>query len=201
MPSVDLKFPVIGKRIPSDHGYLLYSAISKLLPEVHDLEDASIRGISGIPDRFRNLTLGPASSLNIRIDHNHIPLFLKLAGKELRIADDTIRLKVPVTRLLKPRSVLYSRLVTIKGFLNPMDFLDAVKRQLKAMGIEKDSILFSTGSSVNPVRKTLRIHDKEVVGFPIVIPNLEPEESILIQTKGIGGRRKMGCGCFVGIRI
>ncbi len=58
MTSVDLKFPVIGKKIPSDHGYLLYSAISKLLPEVHKLEDISIRGISGIPDRYRGLNLG-----------------------------------------------------------------------------------------------------------------------------------------------
>lgn len=201
MTIVDLKFPVIGKKIPSDHGYLLYSAISNLLPEVHNLEDISIRGISGVPDRSRGLNLGPASALNIRIDHSHIPVFLKLAGKELKIGDDKVRLKIPITRLLKPRSVLYSRLVTIKGFLNPMDFLDAVRRQLKAMGIEKETLLFSTGSSVNPVRKTLRIHDKEIVGFPLVIPNLEPEESILIQTKGIGGRRKMGCGCFVGIQI
>jgi hypothetical protein len=33
---VDLMFPVIGPRLPTDHGYLLYSAISRLSPCVHD---------------------------------------------------------------------------------------------------------------------------------------------------------------------
>ena len=32
MFAVDLLFPVIGKRLPTDHAYPLYSAVSGLLP-------------------------------------------------------------------------------------------------------------------------------------------------------------------------
>jgi hypothetical protein len=33
---VDLLFPVVGPRLPTDHGYLLYSAMSRVLPCLHD---------------------------------------------------------------------------------------------------------------------------------------------------------------------
>ncbi|HMZ67064.1 MAG TPA: type I-MYXAN CRISPR-associated protein Cas6/Cmx6, partial [Leptospiraceae bacterium] len=51
------------------------------------------------------------------------------------------------------------------------------------------------------IRKTSRIHGKEIVGYPVLLTNLDPDESIKIQINGIGGRRKMGCGNFVGIRV
>jgi hypothetical protein len=35
MPKVDLCFPVLGGQIPADHGYLLYSAVSRMLPDAH----------------------------------------------------------------------------------------------------------------------------------------------------------------------
>ena len=49
-------------------------------------------------------------------------------------------------------------------------------------------------------RKTFRIHDKQIVGYNLLVSELTAEESIVLQEKGIGGRRKMGCGVFVGIR-
>ncbi len=36
MPYVDLAFRLTGSKIPVDHGYALYSAISRLLPESHE---------------------------------------------------------------------------------------------------------------------------------------------------------------------
>ena len=35
MPYVDLAFRMTGTKVPVDHGYALYSAISRLLPEIH----------------------------------------------------------------------------------------------------------------------------------------------------------------------
>jgi CRISPR-associated protein Cas6 len=48
-----------------------------------------------------------------------------------------------------------------------------------------------------PVRRVLRIKNKRIVGFPLTIPNLTAEESLLVQERGIGSRRRMGCGLFV----
>ena len=38
-PWVDLAFRVLGERVPIDHGYALYAALSKTLPALHgDIE-------------------------------------------------------------------------------------------------------------------------------------------------------------------
>lgn len=35
MPYVDLAFRLTGSKVPVDHGYALYSVISRILPEIH----------------------------------------------------------------------------------------------------------------------------------------------------------------------
>jgi CRISPR-associated protein Cas6 len=45
-------------------------------------------------------------------------------------------------------------------------------------------------------RRTLRIKDKEVVGYEVLVEALTAEESLNLQEHGLGGRRHMGCGIF-----
>jgi len=47
------------------------------------------------------------------------------------------------------------------------------------------------------VRRTVRIHDREVVGFALRVQDLTAEESLHLQEHGLGGRRLFGCGIFV----
>ncbi len=199
---IELKFPVFGKIIPSDHGYLLYSAISRIIPEVHSSDNVVICGISGIPDRQRDLHLNPTSKLRIRLGHSLIPHLIKLAGKKVNLGEYQISFGIPLTSLLKPKPNLYSRLVVIKGKMEEKDFLDSATKQLYELGIDKRPILFrdySYDSIGKVIRKTLRVKDKEIVGFPIVVAGLSGEESLILQEKGLGGRKKMGCGSFVGM--
>jgi CRISPR-associated protein Cas6 len=62
---------------------------------------------------------------------------------------------------------------------------------LTAIGVSIQAIV-SVGK-----RRTIRIHGKEVVGYELIIEGLTADESIAIQTAGLGGRRHMGCGVFV----
>jgi len=39
---INLIFPILGDKIPLDHGYLLYSAISRQFPIIHDLDEFGI---------------------------------------------------------------------------------------------------------------------------------------------------------------
>jgi CRISPR-associated protein Cas6 len=204
MSFIEVKFKAIGKQIPADHGYLLYSALSRFDKKIHEMKDLAIAGISGMPDSSRNLHLNNASKLRIRLDHSDLPNVIKLAGKELQIGSEKIRLGLPVVGMLKPHRHLYSRLVTIKKFQEADEFLEAMVRQLKNqdLQIQQMPMLFqrkSDETSTN-IRKTLRIKDKEIVGFPVLITNLNPDESLRLQQVGLGGRRKMGCGTFVGVR-
>ncbi len=190
MPYVDLAFRLTGGKVPVDHGYALYSAISRLLPEIHGAKNIGVHPIRGTYSGNGELMLRDSSRLVIRLESERIGEFLKLAGKRLDIDSHNFRVGVPEVRILRPRASLYSRLVTIKGFMEPPAFLDAVKRQLEKIGVKAE---IQVGE-----RRTFRVKDKQVVGFEVVALELDAEESLRLQENGLGGRRHMGCGVFVG---
>lgn len=140
------------------------------------------------------MLLAPWSRLTLRIEAERIADVLSLAGKQLTIAGQPLRVGVPQVHALTPAAALRSRLVTIKKFLDPEPFLEAVRRQLDALGVS-EQVQTTLGR-----RRTLRIKDKEVVGFEVVLEGLLAEESLTVQEQGIGGRRHMGCGVFVPIQ-
>jgi CRISPR-associated protein Cas6 len=103
-------------------------------------------------------------------------------------------------------------LVVIKGFTEPDTFLEAARRQIEELGIKGNPVLIDhnneaamgsygvdTGTRSKFLRRTIRIHDKEIVGFALRVDNLQNNESLQLQEKGIGGRRRFGCGLFLPI--
>ena len=40
---VDLAFRLTGSKVPVDHGYALYSAISRVVPEIHEAKSIGLR--------------------------------------------------------------------------------------------------------------------------------------------------------------
>lgn len=209
MFSTDVSFRLTGTTIPADHGYHLYSAVSKVMPEIHDNEEIGIHPINGKIAGNRLMTITDRSRLIIRLPSELIKLVLPLAGKVLSLEKNDIRAGVPQTLALKPVARLHSRLVLIKGFMDPEPFLEAVQRQLDALNIKGKPLLVeqakvvkanedkTTGSHSPYLRRTMRIHDKEVVGFALKVEQLTAEESIRLQEKGLGGRRRFGCGIFI----
>jgi CRISPR-associated protein Cas6 len=49
-------------------------------------------------------------------------------------------------------------------------------------------------------RRIVTIAGKKVVGFALDLSGLAPDASLLLQEKGLGGRRHMGCGLFLPTR-
>jgi len=161
MPIIDLAFRVQGTAIPADHGYLLFQAITKLIPDLHppgqtigEVENVSsssvhivdsevgplwktafVHPINGQLSGDRMLRISPKSRLTLRLDSDRISEILPLAGKTLRLGKDAILVGTPTIYALKPAPRLYSRLVVIRGYTEPAGFLEAAGRQLKALGI------------------------------------------------------------------
>lgn len=217
MPTVDLRFHLVGKSIPADHGYALYSAVSRHVAWVHEPAQnrLGIHPINGAPAGNRQLRLTQASRLTFRLDPENIMRLLPLAGKELDLDGHKLRVGTPKTYALKPAATLRSRLVTIKlkDRLDPASFLAAVRAVLVRQGIKgepgllrrkgRSSLEGKSGSDPDRspfVRRTLRIHDKEVVGYAVIVQSLTADESLKLQDRGIGGRRRYGCGIFVPVR-
>src|SRR5215831_13084569 len=105
MVHVELHFPFTGTTVATDHGYALYGAISRIIPEAHNAEWLAITTLKGIATGDGTLKLDSASALKIRLRQERVPLLLKLAGKRLEMDGHAIRLGAPRIYLLKPAPV------------------------------------------------------------------------------------------------
>lgn len=189
MSTVDLAFRLVGKAVPVDHGYTLYSAVSRVVPEIHGARQIGLHPIRGVYQGDDTLHLAVYSRLIVRLPDEEIKNYLKLAGKRLTLDDHVLTVGVPEVRMLHPVANLRARLVTIKGFQEPNAFLQAVLRQMETLG--------SSGEVILGERRTFRVKEKQIVGFELAVTSLTAEESLSLQEKGLGGRRRMGCGVFV----
>ena len=195
-PCVTVHFPVQGRQLPADHGYALYSAITRQLPDLHGAAWLGIELLSGIPWREGIIVLPTRGAhLRLRIPADHYGYVLPLAGSRLDISGHPIRLGIPSARPLMPAASLYARVVTIKKFTEPEPFLEAARRQLDALGITA-TLELPLDEQGRFRRRILKIKDKAIVGFSIAAHNLSDDDSLLLQSVGIGGRRVMGCGLF-----
>lgn len=159
-PHLNVSFSLQGRQLPADHGYPLYSAISRAgyagvtpAPErgssptvrkgsvsgtgvppvsaLHKTDWLAIELISGFPSGPGLITLPDrGATLRLRIPAEHYRDVLPLAGKRLDIGGHQIRLGLPVARPLEPAPSLYARVVTIKKFTEAEPFIEAVKRKL-----------------------------------------------------------------------
>jgi len=198
---VDLTFKLRGAPIPLDNGYVIYSALSRICPSIHELESIGIHPIAGIPTRNKLLELTAQSRLKIRIHHQQIPLIYPyLAGQAFHIGQNSYQLDIPDYKTLISSESVYSRLVIITGFQEPTNFIEAVQRKLDNKGIQ-GKIELLTRQDGTPQKRQLTINKEgkqyKVRGFGVKISELNPEDSLILQEQGISGKRKMMCGIFV----
>jgi CRISPR-associated protein Cas6 len=225
-PSINVSFSLSGQQLPADHGYLVYSAISRSTSSLHGIDWLAIELISGFPAGRGLIALSSLNSkfgtqnseLRLRIPADHYRDVLPLAGKRLDIGGHQIRLGLPVARPLEPAPSLYARVVTIKKFTEPEPFLEAVKRKLASFGIKgrvelpREAVRTGgEGEQARYRRRIITIHGKSVVGFSVAVHELSDEDSLLLQAgavnvvsandgatqwQSIFSRRAMGCGIF-----
>src|SRR5207245_11145908 len=112
-----VSFSLAGKQLPADHGYLVYSAISRSAPSLHGIDWLAIELISGFPSGRGLIAVSERdATLRLRIPADHYRDVLPLVGKRLYIGGHQIRVGLPVAHPLDPAPSLYARVVTIKKF-------------------------------------------------------------------------------------
>ncbi|MGQ4648916.1 type I-MYXAN CRISPR-associated protein Cas6/Cmx6 [Lyngbya aestuarii] len=200
-PYIDLAFSLRGETLPLDNGYIVYSALSRICPAVHQLDNISIHPIAGIAEPSKQLRLTSRSQLQIRLPVDLIPLLYEsLAGQTFSIGHNQFYLDIPQHNPLYFFPNLYSRLVIIRRFQEPQSFLEAAKRQLERLGI-KGTIALTTRANGQPQCRQLTITNKTgrfaLRGFGLLVTDLSAQDSITLQQHGIGGKHKMMCGVFV----
>lgn len=194
---VDVAFTLNGQSLPLDHGYPLFSALSRVVPALHEQPRWGVHPVMGLRAGPDELALTKQSWLKLRMPVSEVGHVLPLAGQTLDVAGHRVSLSVPRLLPLVPAASLKSRFVTVKKFHGDDTalFVDALRRQLAAidgLGQDQERIEIAVGR-----RRVLRVAEHRVVGFAVQLIGLEPSTSLAIQRAGLGGRRHMGAGVFV----
>ncbi|RJS21362.1 type I-MYXAN CRISPR-associated protein Cas6/Cmx6 [Corallococcus sp. H22C18031201] len=188
MPVMDLVFPARGAHVPLDHGYALFSALAHRLPGLHERRDVGLFNLRGTRPEGASLLVG-RGSLRVRCPTEALSLLLPLTGAALAIGDGEVSLGAPRVFPLSPHASLSARVVTFKYALDDESFRHAVQQGLESLG--------GTATVQIVRRRVVSIAGYLVVGYGLTLSGLSPEQSLRLQTEGLGGRRHMGCGLFL----
>jgi CRISPR-associated protein Cas6 len=107
MRLIEVTFRVLGGALPTDHAYLLYGALSRIVPAFHDpptrVRFCPIRGQYTGNGR---LAMDERSRLRVRLPAEQIATVLPLVGRSLPLGETTLRVGVPQVAALVPAPVL-----------------------------------------------------------------------------------------------
>ncbi|MFM2314963.1 MAG: hypothetical protein RLZZ04_4239 [Cyanobacteriota bacterium] len=199
---VDVIFPLKGRLLPLDNGYLVYSALSRLCPNIHELNGIGIHPIAGKPNRYKQLKLTNQSKLKIRIALEQIPsIYQFLVDQTFKIGESQFHIGIPDEyKALTSAPSLYSRLVIIRRCIEPQVFIEAAQGQLEKLGITGKINLLQKPNGQLQCRQLVMRKEEGIfplIGYGVEVTDLSKSDSIKLQQHGIGGKRKMMCGVFV----
>lgn len=206
---VDAVFPIRSRqrsKLPLDHGYLLYSAISAIAPGLHQAG----WGLGVFPiENVRKVSLlgcletKPESHLRLRLPIEKIPDVMCLSGQTLSVGESLLKLSYPSLFGLKPCESLDSRIVTFNLTTFTSDagwdkcqelFEDSLRRHLVELGVTCEFKILG--------KQSLSIKGGRRRGFTVRCFNFaDPTHSVILQALGVGGKRSMGCGLFRVTRV
>ena len=202
--TLELVFPVTGTALPTDHCYLLYAALSGVVPRFHKadtpLRFAPVTGVGAADGR---LQVTEHSVLRVRLPDDAVRVALPLAGKKLSVGEAGVRLGVPAVRTLEPAASLYARLCTFKNADTPEKFLATARAKLAELGVagEPQLPVHLDGERAGEAkRRVVRVKGVAIVGYALIVAGLSAADSVTLQESGLGGRTRLGCGFFLPLK-
>lgn len=190
---IEFRFSIQGSLIPRNYHYCLYAALTTLAPILKENSDWMISRISNTTVfDDRNIKLAD-SILKLRCSKDLITsLAILFEENTLALGKNAIaKLKFIQGLEIIPKEDL-SGTVTIKTKddrePDPMRFAVCLGKQLAKLNIDTLPIIGR--------KEQLIIKKQPCAVYPVLFKSLHPEESLVLQTQGIGGRKHLGCGFF-----
>jgi len=194
----DVVFKLTGSQLAVDHAQSLAQAVCAKLTDdtqsqigIHQVRVAESGNgwrRPGSGDEF--LQLSRRTKLKLRVHQDVYEDVLRLTGSELEM--DGQRLKVGVSAVKKLTSIttLFSHGIVCDDAQSETEFLADMAATLQQMEIKVKKMICGMTHSI-------RSDNGSVFTRALMVANLTPEESVLLQQRGIGAGRLIGCGLFV----
>jgi CRISPR-associated protein Cas6 len=197
---VDVSFPLDGgsQILHVDHSYALYGALSAVVPELHEAPGLGIFSLKNVIKRDLRLITNDQTNLRLRLPLDQIPVVFKLVGQTISLQGASFRVLPFTVHPLTPCFSLEATRVTFSlTHLKPDDtwdralelFEQTAFRHLKEIGISCQMEI--TG------KQRLAIKGIKRMAWSVRCYEFESlDQSLLLKTQGLGGKRKFGCGLF-----
>jgi CRISPR-associated protein Cas6 len=196
---VDLVFDINCRCLPVDHAYALSQAISKALPWFMKEAQAGLHLIlmaeSGSgwirpesPDEL--LFLSRRTKLTLRLPQRRIAEAQALSGMTLEVAGYSIKVGNAKQKSFSKMPVLMAKYVIANPEQDEETFLKTAVAEIQGKGIVCRKVL--CGKTHH-----FKLPDGELFTRSLMVAELKPQDSIILQEEGLGDGRKMGCGLFI----
>ena len=183
---IDIAFDVKGSFVPAGYAFALWDEVVRCLPWLAAEEFAGILPLRAAASG-ENVLLPQRAKLVLRLPIELAPQAGPLSGQELDVEGSTLQVGKAREKSLQPHPTLHAQLVESNSEEDV--FIADMADQLRDMEVACNLIC--------GIRHTVTGAKQAVVGYSLVLHDLEPDASLQIQRTGLGGKRRYGCGIFV----
>ncbi|MCG6932599.1 MAG: type I-MYXAN CRISPR-associated protein Cas6/Cmx6 [Gallionella sp.] len=188
---VDLMFELQGGTLPVAYRSALWDALLNQLPWLAEEKFVGILPLQSTINS-QGILLAKRSRLIIRIPVKMAETVTTgLTGKQLDVAGSALRLGKAKTRQIQPYPTIHAHLVT--GSSDEIHFVDEITEQMGKLGV--------TGKLICGKRVTVDNGQRTIQGYSLVLHDLKPEASLVLQYAGLGVDRQFGCGIFIPYKV
>lgn len=185
----EVHFELQGTLLPRDHGFPLFLELARLLPWLPDETLAAVHHIHGAETGKDDLIiLNRRARLVMRIPAHREADLAILSDQTITVGGFRLTIGKGKARPLARHSPLYAHCVTT-GSRDEEGFASDIIRLLDELKI---TCRFICGR-----RQTITTADGMAYGYSLLLHELPVDLSILVQQRGMGGNRKIGCGIFI----
>ena len=196
---VDIVYQIDCRALPVDHAWALSQAVRAVLPWLEDEPAAGVHPIhvadSGNgwmrPENAGDLLcLSRRTRLVLRVPRQRIDAAQALAGRQLDVAGHAMRVTKASLRPLSTLTTIFSRYVVSADGLDETAFLQAALREMQTFGVHPKKMLCG-------IEKFIATPDRPVHTRSLMLTELSRQESVVLQQRGLGPLRQLGCGLFI----
>ena len=198
--AVDVAFRLCGRWLPVDHAGALREAVVKILPWLEGEPEAGIHSIHGAASgngwerpgcgTGEMLPLSRRTRLLLRVPVDRAGETAALCGRHLDIDGCEVVIGANQPRPLAPTATVFARYVVDEEDGDEERFVERVASALEALSVPARKLLCGRSHRIESAHAVLCVRS-------LLIADLGSEESLVVQCRGIGPGRLLGCGLFV----
>jgi len=195
---VDLAFKVHCQCLPADNAYSLRMALERALPWLADEPLAGIHTLHGAdsgngwqcPEGDDAVIYLPKRArLSLRLPRQRIEQAKQLEGLRLDLDGHECVICESRVRLLSKHGTLFARHLSLAAD-DEEAFLDRAAQLLAELKVRPLKMM-------GGLSRTIRTPQGGITTRSLMLDGLKPPESVLVQQRGLGEERELGCGLFV----